>query len=401
MAQGYTIYASQIDPVFRANSDRTNIQANNITNLLTDKLERLEIVDSIKTDQDRLTLEIKHTNPPINPNLLRNGLAVYLWEDKVTSRQLTTHKVSRVTVPFGYYIVDNVEVSGPRSVMKVMATGADQSRGMQIPKSKSWGRTTFIEILSELSALYGLQPETSGSLQGISFENLQQTNTSDVDFLERLAGENNFHLHIKSGYILFLPKNQGVNANQDVITTFLPSRQISSFKSTFSIANRVTGIRVKFLDSSNQVKTLLYGGPPFINELPKQFNSLNEAFRAAQSEYLRFWTETGKLLIQMPLDIRFKSGTLLELDPNIFHFNERSATQVVGERLRGETLTRLENFLYVRIDSDTQNALADLSKWFIIKTTHQITGSSSMTSVECRLPQPEELKLNVSTPAVE
>lgn len=149
--------------------------------------KELELVESINVKQtssgsDTLTLVIK------DPNMDFLNKAIFIDEAKIQfmCRWSTTFSFYRFA---GY--ISAIDVDFPEDGMPSLTiTCMDNSHLMNREKKKrSWDNITSAEVVQKIAQEYGFQSEVEDKYDFERKDNIAQSDQTDIEFLESLAGE--------------------------------------------------------------------------------------------------------------------------------------------------------------------------------------------------------------------
>ena len=112
-------------------------------------------------------------------------------------------------VPMGLFTSDEVTVSAPPATLTIRAKAAELGGSIKDQKTRSWGKTTIGEIVGKIAGEHGLTPKVSERFRAVKIEHIDQTDESDISFLDRLGREHDALVSVKGGALLFMGKGEG------------------------------------------------------------------------------------------------------------------------------------------------------------------------------------------------
>lgn len=173
----------------------------NITSQIKDRLLGLRITDEAGTKAD--TLEITLDD--------RDGLI----ELPAPGAQLLVFLGYRETglIPMGVYTSDEVTVSAPPATLTIRAKAADLGGSIKDQKTRSWDQKTIGEIVTVIAAEHELEAKVAARFAGVKIDHIDQTDESDISFLDRLARDRDVLASVKGGTLLFMSKGEGKTAS--------------------------------------------------------------------------------------------------------------------------------------------------------------------------------------------
>ena len=146
--------------------------------------------------------------------------------------------------PMGTYIADEIEVSGMPRQMRITARASDSKirdlfSSITAAKSRSWHKKLLSEIIESIATEHGFTDyKISNELQGIYMGHLDQTDESDISFLQRLARDLDAFIKHSGSKLLFLQRDiAGIKS----IT--LNGKDISAYNLT--VSERTKHLKVK------------------------------------------------------------------------------------------------------------------------------------------------------------
>lgn len=253
-------------------------------------------------------------------------------------------------VPMGVYTADEVTCSGPPDRMVIRGQAADMGGSLKDQKSRSWHDVTLGDIVSAIAADHGLTPRVSASYAATGFRHLDQTDESDINFLNRLARDLDALVSVKGGSLVWLGRGEGRTVSG---VTILPRRLVASdvlrWRMTRQSRGDFASVTASWIDHAQggQAKVTLGSGSP-VKRLRHGFPSEAEARRAAQAQ----------------LDAMARGTEVLDLT-------------IVGAPL---------------VFAETQIALTGLRSgvsgtWSVTSVRHDLTSSGFTSQLKCERPK--------------
>lgn len=182
-----------MQPVFKilANND-------NVTELIKERLIRLSITDEIGFVSDAATIVIDNHDDQVEVPARGAELEVYLGYDV------------DALVKMGKFMVDEVELSGPPNQISITARSSDTFEKSNLgsivsPKSRSWHDITFPDMVAAIAKENKLSPLVSPRLEGIIVDHIDQTEESDLAFLNRVAQTVDSYVKPADGKLIVAP----------------------------------------------------------------------------------------------------------------------------------------------------------------------------------------------------
>lgn len=173
----------------------------NITPQIRDRLLSLRITDEAGTKAD--TVEITLDD--------RDGLI----ELPAPGAQLLVFLGYRETglIPMGLYTADEVTVSAPPATLTIRAKAADLGGSLKDQKTRSWDAITIGDLVATIAAEHDLEPKVAERFAPVMIDHIDQTDESDISFLDRIGRDHGALVSVKGGALLFIGKGEGRTAS--------------------------------------------------------------------------------------------------------------------------------------------------------------------------------------------
>lgn len=200
----------------------------------------------------------------------------------------------------GTFIVDEVEYSGAPDVITLRARSADLTAELRTRTERSFHGKTIEQIVSTIADAHDLTP-TVGSFGKVTIAHIDQTNESDLAFLNRIGKRYDAVVTIKDGRLLFLPIERGVTASGKAMPTLTLARRDGD-RVRFHVADRdsYTGVRAFWQDNNKaRRRSVLVGVIGNAKRLRTTFGSEADALENARAEWQRI--QRGAATFQMDL----------------------------------------------------------------------------------------------------
>lgn len=214
-----------MQPVFKilANND-------NVTELIKERLIRLSITDEIGFVSDAATIVIDNHDDQVEVPARGAELEVYLGYDV------------DALVKMGKFMVDEVELSGPPNQISITARSSDTFEKSNLgsivsPKSRSWHDITFPDMVAAIAKENKLSPLVSPRLEGIIVDHIDQTEESDLAFLNRVAQTVDSYVKPADGKLIVAPIGTAISPKKEekpMPTTELDVTDINSWRITLT-----------------------------------------------------------------------------------------------------------------------------------------------------------------------
>jgi uncharacterized protein len=105
----------------------------------------------------------------------------------------------------GEFQIDELELDGPPDVMRLRCLAAYITPAMRTANTVAYENMSVLEIAAQIAAKYGLAmvAASSESANDLLFERVTQRRQTDLEFLKRLAREQNFDFSVRAGQLIF------------------------------------------------------------------------------------------------------------------------------------------------------------------------------------------------------
>lgn len=191
----------------------------------------------------------------------------------------------------GIFTVDEVEHTGAPDTLTLRARSADLRSGLRAQREQSYHATTCGDIVNQLAGRNGLTPRCHPDLASQSIDHIDQTNESDINFLNRLGKRYDAVATVKAGALLFSPIGRGTTATGKPLQAITITRSIGDGH-RWHAADRdaYSGVRAKYQDiGASRTGDVIAGTDDGkgVKTLRHTYASKSNALRAARSEYQR------------------------------------------------------------------------------------------------------------------
>ena len=123
-------------------------------------------------------------------------------------------------VKMGKFMVDEVELSGPPNQISITARSSDTFEKSNLgsivsPKSRSWHDITFPDMVAAIAKENKLSPLVSPRLEGIIVDHIDQTEESDLAFLNRVAQTVDSYVKPADGKLIVAPIGTAISPKKE------------------------------------------------------------------------------------------------------------------------------------------------------------------------------------------
>jgi phage protein D len=269
------------------------VNGKSINPQINGRLIRLSITDNRGDKADQFDLELTDHDGALE--LPPTGAKAELWlgfkEDDVLTFK-------------GSYIIDEIEYSDQGGVdcLTVRGRSANLRGPLRVKKEQSWHEITLNEIISTIAKRNTLIPTVSEALGKHHFNHIDQTDESDISFVNRLAKRLDALATVKADRLLFTPKGEAKTVSGSPLPAIKINREeTESF--SFRIEDRdneYTGVKTQWNNKKYAKRhTEIAGTKEELLTLRHTFQNQAEAKAAAWSK----WREIQRGKVSLTLNL--------------------------------------------------------------------------------------------------
>lgn len=277
-----------MQPVFRIVADGKDITA-----LINDRLLQLRTSDKPGMESDDFDLKIDDRDSALALPARGAEVEIYLG---YAGQELTR---------LGRYVVDQVDLSGPPSVMEIRGKASDMRGTGKTIRSGSWEDVPLQQIVRDIAARNGWQARCIVTTR---IARVDQFNESDFNFITRLARQYDCTAKIGDGNLLVLPRQGGESASGKTLGVLdISPRDVSNWR--FQLQDRSThkAIRTKHQDPNTGEQQVVELGnadcPETIDAVYTErhcYPDKSAAEQAAKARLAAFNRSTATVSLEMP-----------------------------------------------------------------------------------------------------
>lgn len=267
-----------MNPAFQITADKKDVTA-----LIAQRLVSINITDETGLVSD--TCEILLDNRDEKLELPARGavLEVSLGYD---DRPLTK---------MGSYIVDDIEVSSPPLQMRITGKASNTldknlSKEIKAPKSKSWHGYTLVGIITTIANSHNFKAAIDDYFKQIYISHLDQTDESDISFLNNLAKDYGAFVKLSLGRLLFFRRGISISeSGKELPTTKFSAAQISDWKLRVSDMEKFGKVIAKWHNfATGRQEDVFAGNNDPAYQMRYKFVSADRALEAAKAKLAEF-----------------------------------------------------------------------------------------------------------------
>ncbi len=200
-------------------------------------------------------------------------------------------------VRMGFYVVDEVSLSGPPSTMTVRGRAADLRQGMKRPRTRPWDGVSLGDIVTAIAGEHGYEARIAAALAQEVLEHIDQVDESDLHFLTRLARERGALAKPAGGMLLFVLRGEAKSATgRDLPPVTLTAGEIGHFETTYAERGKYPAVRARWHDTADAEElsvTVGVGEPVYI--IGRRYPDRPAAQKAAEARLDAFTRGVGTL----------------------------------------------------------------------------------------------------------
>ena len=256
---------------------RVIVDGKDMTDKVAPRLMSLSITECRSDQADQLDLVLD--DPDGRLALPRRGASVRVYLGWNGARGL---------VDKGTFEVDEVEFSGPPDTITVRARSADMSSALRTRATRSFHETTIKAIVETVAKAHQLAPIV-GRFGDTKIAHIDQTDESDLAFLNRIGKRYDAVATIKEGRLLFIAVGAGDTASgKEMPTIELTRRDGDSIRYHVADRDSYTGVRASWQDKGKATRRhVLAGVIGNAKRLRQLYASEEDALEAARAEWAR------------------------------------------------------------------------------------------------------------------
>lgn len=189
----------------------------------------------------------------------------------------------------GTFTVDEVGHRGAPDVITIRARSADLTGPLRTRNERSFHDKTISQIVVEIATANNLEAVTGELFTKKKIPHIDQTNESDIAFLNRIGKRYDAVATIKEGKLIFMPIPGAKTASgQELPIKYL--RRADGDSHDFSITGRdaYTGVKAHWMDTkTGKRRSVVVGVIGNAKQLRDSFANEHDALAEAQAEWQR------------------------------------------------------------------------------------------------------------------
>lgn len=231
----------------------------------------------------------------------------------------------------GKYVVSSLGGSGGAfnaNVFVITARAApyaetpDGMSSFQTQKTRSWRRgTTIGAMVEKMAREHGMISAVSKDLAPIALSHYDQTEESDISFLQRLGRQYDAVAKPAGGKLLFVARGTSRSASgQQLSQISLSRKDVSTW--SWDIDGAIspgTVVAMYHAAQKGMTRAISIGSGDPVRRIKRKFRNAADAHAAARSEMARRARGAMRLALTLPGNARISAETTLSLDRTFTH----------------------------------------------------------------------------------
>jgi phage protein D len=267
-----------VKPAFKITADKEDVTA-----LIAQRLISINITDETGLVSDTCEILLDNRDNVLEIPALGANLEICLgYEDKPLTKM-------------GDYIVDDVEVSSPPSQMRIIGKATntqlrDLNKKIKAPRSRSWHGCTLIGIITTIASEHNFEAVIDEYFKQIYISHLDQTDESDISFLNSLASDYGAFVKVASGKVLFFRKGRSISASgKELPTIRISEREITNWNLSISDLEKFGKVIAKWHNfSTGKEEDVFVGSCDPAYNMRYKFVNASRAKEAAKTKLAEF-----------------------------------------------------------------------------------------------------------------
>mgnify|MGYP004636419283 CR=1 FL=1 len=262
------------------------VDSKDITDLISSRLVSLNLTDESGFISDTLNICLDNRDNKIEVPPTGANISLYLGYKKNS----TSIEGSKLYL-MGSYMVDEIEMSSPPCVMNIVARGSDTFDKVNMGKIKalnncSWHNKTYKDILQAIASKHNLKPMIDESYTELFAEHIDQTDESDIAFVNRIIEEIGGYVKVVNGFLCVGVKGSKTVPNGSLLPQIeLNMTDLINYRVRITDRSKYLSVNVKYYDlSSGEEKSVTVGSGEPIYNLLGLYSSSDIAERVAKAK---------------------------------------------------------------------------------------------------------------------
>ncbi len=280
---------------------RIVINDNNVTSLIQGRLISLTLKDERGNKADQLDITLDDSNDQLTLPNKKSVIQVWLgYKEKGFKHQPLIFK--------GSFTVDEINYSHQNGTdtLRITARSADFKGPLKVKREKSWHNLTLESIINTIATRHDLKPRISPTLATEKIDHIDQTDESDIAFLNRVAKRFDAICSIKSGHLLFAEIGKATTVSGKPLPTLTINKADCTSYSyqTMDRESDYTGVQSYWNDKKYaRRKTVIAGDGENPKILRNTYPSEQQAEQAAKAEWKKLNREQASMSFDLAVGL--------------------------------------------------------------------------------------------------
>ena len=332
-----------------------------ITDNIRPRLISLTVTDNRGLAADQMTLVLDDSDQKIMMPERGKRVVVYAGRRGFT------------LIKLGEFNIDQVKHEGAPDKVTVVGRSVDFSKTLNKKQEYSWHDISLGQIMESMASRYKLQTVITPSIAQIHIDHADQSQETDLSFLQRLARRYGLELIAKFNKLMLIYPGNGVNAQGEAVLPITITRGDGD-RHSFELSDRLsyTGVSARWLDTSQPKK-----------QMPQVDVSRKPAPDDKGAEYMA--GNAGNIYVISTLFASKEVATKAAQDLwKKFQANGASFTITLANG-------RAELTPEIPVSVSGFKGVIDRTPWIINKVTHTIDGNGFITQLDLEIKLDETL----------
>lgn len=283
---------------------RILINDKNVTDIFQGRLISLRLKDERGNKADQLDISLSDDDDRLTLPAKKSVIKVWLGFKNGALKQTP----SNALVYKGAFVVDEISYRNQNTVntLQITARSADFKGPLKVKREQSWHNVSLEDMLQSIAKRNQLTPRISPTLAKVTIDHIDQTDESDISFLNRLAKRYDALCTIKDAHLLFaeLGKATTISGNPFPPLTIDISQASSYSYQTQSRDSEYTGVQTYWNDKKYaRRETVLAGTAANPKIIRSTYPSKQQATAAAKSEWKKINRNQTSLDIELTVGL--------------------------------------------------------------------------------------------------
>lgn len=296
-------------PVYQITHLRQDGSQSDITQQIKDRLISMTITDQSGIDSDQVVLVFDDTDGKLKtPNTNTNMKIAIGYAE--TGGPTT----------MGEFTISQIEYSGFPQRMTIVATSANMNGSLKSVKSHSFVDMTIRQIVEQIAKANNYEATVGKDIGDKYYRHIDQLKESDMNFLTRLAMDNDGVCKYMQNRILFIKNGTGKTASGNklpVLSVDVNDKKLLDYNVMYDNRQVYNTVYAEYYDKGSvQMKrkfaSTKKGGEPSYT-IMLEYSDAKSAQEAADAQLNYFQRHTGTMTINMIGDSRFMSQFVMNV----------------------------------------------------------------------------------------